>query len=139
MNKLDYALDKLKGVKGYDGVLEEIKKGKSGTPYEAIVVAEKCNVDEIVELSKDGIKTSRGPTEADIITMDKVIECKGGDVLKDWNRFTRQLSKLSEYAKNNNKKLVYYFRLKPDDKVIKKLNKAKSKYGVDIEYHVYNP
>jgi len=107
LNKLNYALDKLKGVRGYDRLLESIKCGNAGATYEAIVAAEKCNVDEIVELSKEGVKTSRGSTEVDIITIDKVIECKGGDVTKDWSRFTQQLSKLSEYAKKNNKKLVY--------------------------------
>ncbi|XRO77817.1 ABC transporter substrate-binding protein [Methanocaldococcus sp. 10A] len=90
LNKLNYALDKLKGIKGYEKLLNDIKKGKSGAPYEAIVAAEKCNVNKIVELSKS-VKTSKGVTEVDILTIDKVIECKGGDVTTDWNRFTQQL------------------------------------------------
>ena len=135
LNKLNYALDKLKGVRGYDRLLESIKCGNTGATYEAIVAAEKCNVDEIVELSKKLDKKTYGyETEIDIETTNKIIECKGKDIVKDgsrkWQRFVEQLRKLSDYSKTHDKELVYCFREQPNDDVIRKLNEFGAKYVV---------
>ncbi|ABR56552.1 hypothetical protein [Methanococcus aeolicus] len=135
LEKLNNALSKLRKVDGYSELLKSIKNGNTGAPYEAMVAAEKCNVNEIVELSKKLDKKTYGyETEIDIETTNKIIECKGKDIVKDgsrkWQRFVEQLRKLSDYSKTHDKELMYCFREQPNDDVIRKLNEFGAKYVV---------
>ena len=97
------------------------------------MAAEKCNVDEIVELSKELREGKKVRGEIDIITKTQIIECKYKIDMSRWNRFLDQLKRLKKYSDENNKELVYYFGTQPDIKVIKKLNE----FGV--KYYIYSP